>query len=242
MWSHGEGTKFRVRYHDWRMVAFAGVLGFSLTLMAMEIVGAYSVSLTALSIALAAVAGSLLGVCLVGAFLGLARPARLSEQNMQLDAALNNMSQGLCMFDAQNRLLVWNERYRAMYNIDPKRIWRGCSIRDCLTRASPRHLSPRSRELRGRVARRDQARQDLYADRRIGRWPHHRRRQSADQRGGWVAMHEDITERSKAVRELDIPARFSTRSSRTCRRRYREGNSKSKLSPDQSRRRGLPRR
>ena len=39
---------------------------------------------------------------------------------MRLDGALNNMNQGLCMFDAQNRLVVWNERYRAMYNIDPR--------------------------------------------------------------------------------------------------------------------------
>ena len=54
------------------------------------------------------------------------------EQNLRLDDALNNMDQGLCMFDAQNRLVVWNERYRAMYNIDPHRIWRGCTIRDLL--------------------------------------------------------------------------------------------------------------
>ena len=114
------------------MVVFAGVLGFAVTLMAMEIIGAYSVSLTALSIALAAVAGSLLGVCLAGALSAWRVRRKLSEQNMQLDAALNNMIQGLCMFDAQNRLLVWNERYRAMYNIDPKRIWRGCTIRDLL--------------------------------------------------------------------------------------------------------------
>ncbi len=36
------------------------------------------------------------------------------------------------MFDAQNRLVVWNERYRDMYRIDPHRIWRGCTVRDLL--------------------------------------------------------------------------------------------------------------
>ncbi len=63
-----KSRKFWGRYHDWRIVAFAGVLCFAVTIAAMKIIGAYSVSLTALSIVLAAVAGSLLGVCLVGAF------------------------------------------------------------------------------------------------------------------------------------------------------------------------------
>ena len=56
----------------------------------------------------------------------------LKTQAQLMQAAIGNMIQGLCMFDAQNRLLVWNERYRAMYNIDPLRIWRGCTIRDLL--------------------------------------------------------------------------------------------------------------
>jgi decaprenylphospho-beta-D-erythro-pentofuranosid-2-ulose 2-reductase len=30
---------------------------------------------------------------------------------LRLNEALNNMNQGLCMFDAENRLMVWNERY-----------------------------------------------------------------------------------------------------------------------------------
>jgi hypothetical protein len=29
----------------------------------------------------------------------------------KLDAALNNMSHGLCMFGPDNRLLLWNDRY-----------------------------------------------------------------------------------------------------------------------------------
>ena len=28
--------------------------------------------------------------------------------------------------------MVWNQRYIDMYRIDPKRVWRGCSIRDLL--------------------------------------------------------------------------------------------------------------
>ncbi|WP_246738483.1 PAS-domain containing protein [Bradyrhizobium sp. CCBAU 051011] len=33
----------------------------------------------------------------------------------KLDAALNNMSHGLCMLGPDNRLLLWNDRYVKMY-------------------------------------------------------------------------------------------------------------------------------
>ena len=117
---------------DGRRIAFAGMFGFAVTLGAMEIIAAYLVPLSSLSIVLAALCGGLAGMLLVGSVLAWRVRQKLSEQNKRLDGALNNMIQGLCMFDAQNRLVVWNERYRAMYNIDPLRIWRGCTIRDLL--------------------------------------------------------------------------------------------------------------
>ena len=39
----------------------------------------------------------------------------LHTQNMRFDTALNNMSQGLAMFDAQQRLVVCNDEYVAIY-------------------------------------------------------------------------------------------------------------------------------
>jgi PAS domain-containing protein len=43
----------------------------------------------------------------------------------KLDAALNNMSHGLCMFGPDNRLLLWNDRYVKMYRPAPSstRFW-----------------------------------------------------------------------------------------------------------------------
>ena len=174
----------------------------------MEIIDAYSVSLTALR-SLTAVAGSLLGVCLAGALSAWRVRRKLSEQNMQLDAALNNMSQGLCMFDAQNRLLVWNERYRAMYNIDPKRIWRGCSIRDLLDAriaAGTFPLEPASYEDELRAAIKHGNTFVMTVELNDGRIIDVVNHPIKD--GGWVAMHEDITERRKAVRELEHTRSF----------------------------------
>jgi len=39
---------------------------------------------------------------------------KLCEVNRRLDTALNNMSQGLCMFDSEGRLVLCNERYIQM--------------------------------------------------------------------------------------------------------------------------------
>ena len=40
-----------------------------------------------------------------------AQEERLKAQNVQLDAALNNMVQGLAMFDADMRIVIANDRY-----------------------------------------------------------------------------------------------------------------------------------
>ena len=44
---------------------------------------------------------------------------QLHARNAHFDAALNNMIQGLCLFDNQQRLLVCNRRYLEMYGFSP---------------------------------------------------------------------------------------------------------------------------
>lgn len=109
-------------YRDWRMIAFAGVLGVAIALAMIEIIDLYSASASSISLALAAVVGGF-GICLVGSLSAWRIRQSLSEQNLRLDVALNNINQGLCMFDAQNQLVVWNERYRELYDIDPEFIY-----------------------------------------------------------------------------------------------------------------------
>jgi diguanylate cyclase (GGDEF)-like protein/PAS domain S-box-containing protein len=191
------------------MTLFAGVLGFLITLAVVVVIDAYSVSLTTLSISLAAVLGSLLGMSLAGALSAWRIRLKLAEQKLRVDGAINNMIQGLCMFDAQNRLVVWNERYRTMYRIDPNDIWQGCTIRDLLDariKAGTFSLDP---------ARYDA---DLRAALKQGKaftneieLPDGRMVDVINQPiqgGGWVATHEDVTERKRAERELEHTRTF----------------------------------
>ena len=197
------------RFRDWRVVALAGVLGFVLTLVLVEVIGSYSVTLTRLSIALAAAVGSLFGMCVAGTLTAWRMRRPLSGQNIRLDSAINNMNQGLCMFDAQDRLLVWNERYRAMYNIEPRRIWRGCGVRDLLAAriaAGTFPLDPGlyEGELCGALARGEAFTLNIeLADGRVIAVVNQPIRT-----GGWVATHEDVTERKRAERELEQTRAF----------------------------------
>jgi PAS domain-containing protein len=49
--------------------------------------------------------------CFIASVLVLAWHRRTRKQTTHLRTALNNMSEGLCMFDASARLILCNERY-----------------------------------------------------------------------------------------------------------------------------------
>jgi PAS domain-containing protein len=42
---------------------------------------------------------------------------KLRQQKILLDTALENMSQGLCMFDADGNITLFNERYAKMMGV-----------------------------------------------------------------------------------------------------------------------------
>jgi diguanylate cyclase (GGDEF)-like protein/PAS domain S-box-containing protein len=125
------------------------------------------------------------------------------EQHHRLEAALNNMKQGLCMFDAQDRVVIWNQRYLDMYGIKPDQIWQGCNLDEVLE----------SRQAAGTFTG------DIWEyingihSALAGGGSFTKVTELADGRsialvnqsipgGGWVATHEDITGRTEAEREL----------------------------------------
>ena len=63
--------------------------------------------------------------------------ARLQSTNLRLDTALDNMSQGLCLFDAEGRLTVVNRRYCELFGVDPGVVRLGTSYRDMVAFGLP---------------------------------------------------------------------------------------------------------
>ena len=57
---------------------------------------------------------------------------RLNRQNKQLTAAVGNISQGLCMWDGDLRLVVCNPRYVEMFGMEPSFVKPGRFLREIL--------------------------------------------------------------------------------------------------------------
>ena len=125
------------------------------------------------------------------------RERELKAQNAKFDAALENMLQGLAMFDAEQRLIVCNKRYAEMYGLTPEQVRTGTTVRQILEyRIANGHYHVRDTETFvdswtssfGEVSSRIQELAD-------GRIISVTRRRMAD--GGRLVTHEDITERQK---------------------------------------------
>jgi diguanylate cyclase len=86
----------------------------------------------ALSLAIAAVTITVVVGGLIGAISDRRSHLKIAIRNVQLDAALSNMGQGLCMFGADNRLQLWNERYLEIYHIPAGRIAAGLKVEQLL--------------------------------------------------------------------------------------------------------------
>jgi diguanylate cyclase (GGDEF)-like protein len=137
-----------------------------------------------------------------------AREADLQAQNTRFDAAISNMSQGLVMFDAGRRLVIRNQRYIDMYRLDPAAVTPGCTLHDLLAlrSASGSYSGDPGRYIANLCAAIAQGRTlsqfvELDDGRTIAVVS------QPMEGGGWVATHEDITERRRAEMKIAHMAR-----------------------------------
>ena len=126
----------------------------------------------------------------------IARATQLRLQSFRFEAALDNMSQGLCMFDRHKRLIVFNRRYAEMYRIPLGELAPGME----LSKVLQQRLEAGNVPVAGANAFLDE-RLKIAADNEPcafdvamtdGRIIFIRHQPTAD--GGWVATHEDVTE------------------------------------------------
>jgi diguanylate cyclase (GGDEF)-like protein len=133
----------------------------------------------------------------------------LRQSNLLLDAALENMSQGLCLYDAQNRLEVFNRRFLEIFKLPPDQIKPGVGYKDVLAISIGVHnhtgknveqlIAEQAEFLRERTAK-----PHLY-ELNNGRVVACLYCPTAD--GRWVATYEDVTERRQAEAKIIHMAR-----------------------------------
>ncbi|MES0154726.1 EAL domain-containing protein [Mesorhizobium sp. M0018] len=127
----------------------------------------------------------------------------LREQNERFSAAVENMSHGLCMFDADERMIICNGNYISIFRLDAEVVRPGIRFFDILQHSVDIGIASQSAEQLYAIRKPyiDQAKPSTYeetlADGRIVNISH---RPLAS--GGWVSIYEDITEQRRAEQEL----------------------------------------
>lgn len=120
---------------------------------------------------------------------------QLMVEKQRLDTAVNNMSHGLVLFDAEARLVLCNERYMEMFKASPDVVKPGCSLRDLIqhrkdTGAFIGDVDAYCTDFLENFRKREIGRNTIDTrDGRIVELLYH-----ALPDGGWVTTMEDVTE------------------------------------------------
>jgi diguanylate cyclase (GGDEF)-like protein/PAS domain S-box-containing protein len=125
------------------------------------------------------------------------------DQSSLLAMVLDNMAHAVLLFDADARLIFCNQRYVRMYGLSPDLVKPGCTLRDLLDyRIAADSFSGDADEYVAKLA--DQISSGETSSNVV---------KSSDGRvflivnkplpgGGWLATHEDITERQRAEERI----------------------------------------
>jgi diguanylate cyclase (GGDEF)-like protein/PAS domain S-box-containing protein len=144
----------------------------------------------------------------VKVFAELYRKTRQLEQinREQLDMALNSMRQGLALYDSDARLVLRNQRFQEMYNLSPEMTKPGCTLRDLLCRR---------KEVGTFTGDPDQYLMELVdygrVETKVVELPDGRMisvKNSPAPNGGWVSIHDDVTEQMRLKQERDRSQKF----------------------------------
>ncbi|MDN5004792.1 EAL domain-containing protein [Bradyrhizobium sp. GCM10027634] len=132
---------------------------------------------------------------------------RMTLEKQRLDRAVNNMTQGLLLFDAERRLVVCNHRYIEMYGLSAETVKPGCSFRDIIVHRKATGSFAGDVDLYvARVLRDIHVRNSMVVDTSDGRSVQIVNEPLGD--GGWVATHEDITERRRIEERITHLAHY----------------------------------
>ena len=116
------------------------------------------------------------------------------------DFALDRIRQGLCVFDEQQRLRLFNRRYAEMYDLKPSQLRLGMTALDvlelrCAAGTGPAMPLEEFNHWRDRIS---VGRQVIDADVTLRNGRVHAVHHEPTLGGGWVATYDDVTERRQA--------------------------------------------
>jgi diguanylate cyclase (GGDEF)-like protein len=133
----------------------------------------------------------------------------LRQTNLRFDNALSNMSHGILMSDAEGHVVVANRRFCDIYGLDPAGLAPGTEYRDVLERSVTvgNHANRPLEALLAEHADIMRSRQPatVMCTAIGGRMISTSYEPMTD--GGWIATHEDITERCKSEAQIVFLAR-----------------------------------
>ena len=156
-----------------------------------------------MSPAVAASVAALVAAGLISALLDRRNRRLAGERNMQLDVALNNMAQGLCMFGPTGGLQLWNESYLLTYRIPRDQQLAGCRA-DALFDIRRQVGTTITNLLRHKLDLQDvlesRINSSLLTELEDGRTIRVTYRPISH--GGWVETHEDMTERKQTEAQI----------------------------------------
>ena len=131
-----------------------------------------------------------------------ANKAELQEKNLRFDTAMDHMSQGLCMFDRDQRILVCNRGYAQMYGLSFEQVKPGTTLREIvqLRIANGLYAGATPNEYMNERTAPVTLASNTVQQLSDGRFIAIARRPMGC--GGWVTTHEDITEQRKAEAQI----------------------------------------
>ncbi len=148
--------------------------------------------------------------------------AEIRTHYERLDAAINSMPLGLCMFDREQKLIIANRRYAELYGLDPGLLQAGVPLRAFLEQRAALCTDGDPADYVNKRLAVASMREPWYVtntlrDGRIVAISH-----LPLANGGSIAVHQDVTEQRKAEERVAYLAHHDTLTSLANRARFRE--------------------
>src|SRR5207253_1990360 len=133
-----------------------------------------------------------------------AATAEIHQQNILLDASLENMAHGLCVFDKDWRVIVRNRRYLELYGLGPDDAQSGTPLLELMRQSIDRgmHSAKSAERFFADFIKRVTIDREPVVHRRLTSGRLLAVRHEPMENGAWVGTYEDITERERAADEL----------------------------------------